>query len=44
MLLMEDDPDWSFKRMQAILDSKKTTRINLLKTDPSFVDLLDFLG
>ncbi|MBT4999967.1 MAG: L,D-transpeptidase family protein [Tateyamaria sp.] len=34
MLLMEDDPDWSFKRMQAILDSKKTTRINLLKPIP----------
>ena len=34
MLLMENDPDWSFERMQSILDSKKTTRINLVKPMP----------
>lgn len=28
-LLMEGDPEWNSARMQAILDSKKTTRVNL---------------
>lgn len=28
-LLMEGDPDWSYQKMQAILDGKKTTRVNL---------------
>jgi murein L,D-transpeptidase YcbB/YkuD len=28
-LLMEADLDWSYQKMQAILDSKKTTRVNL---------------
>lgn len=34
MLLMEGDPDWSYQRMQSILDSKKTTRINLSNPMP----------
>ncbi|WP_223421578.1 L,D-transpeptidase family protein [Tateyamaria pelophila] len=34
MLLMENDPDWSFERMQSILDSKKTTRIDLAEPMP----------
>lgn len=32
MLLMENDPDWSFERMQEILSSQKTTRVDL--SDP----------
>lgn len=33
-LLMEGDPDWSNAKMQAILDSGKTTRVNLPKPMP----------
>ena len=33
-LLMEGDPDWSTARMQSILDSGKTTRINLPRPMP----------
>ncbi|MBE1285330.1 MAG: L,D-transpeptidase family protein [Rhodobacteraceae bacterium] len=33
-LLMEGDPDWSQERMQAILDSGKTTRVQLPKPMP----------
>ncbi len=33
-LLMEGDPDWSQARMQSILDSKKTTRIDLPQPIP----------
>lgn len=33
-LLMEGDPDWSQEKMQAILDSKQTTRVDLPKPMP----------
>ena len=33
-LLMEGDPDWSSQRMQAILDSGQTTRVNLAEPVP----------
>ncbi len=33
-LLMEGDPDWSYARMQSILDSGKTTRVDLPKPMP----------
>lgn len=33
-LLMEGDPEWSQERMQAILDSGKTTRVDLPKPVP----------
>lgn len=33
-LLMEGQPDWSSERMNAILDSQKTTRVNLEKPMP----------
>lgn len=33
-LLMEADPDWSQEKMQAILDSKRTTRVDLPKPMP----------
>lgn len=34
MLLMENDPDWSFERMQQILASQKTTRVELSEPMP----------
>ncbi len=33
-LIMEGDPDWSYARMQSILDSGKTTRVDLPKPMP----------
>ncbi len=33
-LLMEGDPDWSYERMQSILDGGKTTRVDLPKPMP----------
>ncbi len=33
-LLMEGDPEWSYARMQSILDSGKTTRVDLPKPMP----------
>lgn len=33
-LLMEGDPDWSMTKLQAILDSGKTTRVKLAKPMP----------
>ena len=44
MLLMEDDPDWSFKKNASYFRQQKNNSDKSLKTDPSFVDLLDFLG